>query len=212
MRQGSFDIRTVKLARSQVTCQMRRWVLPALLFSHRKVAGTAAPGSSPGINPRGRKMGFAAGTVLCFPSKEKNFGVVLLQSVVGQLRAGVHIFLIWVYFFLNFGCLLFVLVEVLLNFTLSGLSTFFFGISFCVFRATIKTKEVPAWENEVWCTGTHRWFDNIHGLGRKAEDEVQHVITVGSDTNSHCYPWQVTWYLGMLALSRLRRVLQKYIH
>lgn len=102
MRQGSFDIRTVKLARSPVTCQMRRWVLPALLFSHRKVAGTAAPGSSPGLNPRSRKMGFAAGTVLCFPSKEKNFGVVLLQSVVGQLRAGVHIFLIWVYFFLNF--------------------------------------------------------------------------------------------------------------
>lgn len=114
--------------------------------------------------------------------------------------------------FKNVGSLLFVLLKVLLNFTLSGLSTFFFGISFCVFRATIKTKEIPAWDNEVWCTRTQRWFDNIHELGRKAEDEVQHVITAGSGANSHCYLCQVTWYLGMLALSRLRQVLQKCIH
>lgn len=144
---GFFDIRTAKLARSQAICQMKRWMLPALLCSHRKVAGTAAPGNSPGLNPRGRKMCFAAGTLLCFLFKEKNFGVALLQSVVGQLRAGVHLFLFAFFFFFfflfHFGCLLFVLVKVLLNFTLSGLNTFFLGIPFCIFRATIKTKEIP---------------------------------------------------------------------
>lgn len=205
---GLFGIRTANLAGTQAICHTRRWVLPALLLSLRKVAGMAAPGSSPGLNSRGRKLHFAAGTLLCFLSKEKNSGVALLQSVVGQLRAGVVFYV----FFFNVGSLLFVLLKVLLNFTLSGPSTFFFGISFCVFRATIKTKEIPAWENEVWCTRTQRWFDNIHELGRKTEDEVQHVITAGSATNSHCYLWQVTWYLGMLAPSRLRQVLQKYIH
>ena len=103
-------------------------------------------------------------------------------------------------------------VKALLNFTLSDLSTFLFGISFCLLRATIKTKEVPSWENEVWCAGTQRWFDNTDALGRKAEDEVQHVITVGSDTTNHCYPWHITWSLGMSALPTLRGGLQKYIH
>lgn len=78
---------------SQAICQTRRWILPAPVISHRKVAETTAPGSSPGLNPRGREMCFLTGTLLCFLSEEKNFGVALLQSVVGQLRAGVHLFL-----------------------------------------------------------------------------------------------------------------------
>lgn len=99
---GFFDIRTAKLARSQAICQMKRWMLPALLCSHRKVAVTAAPGNSPGLNPRVRKMCFAAGTLLCFLFKEKNFGVALLQSVVSQLRAGVHLFLFALFLFFFF--------------------------------------------------------------------------------------------------------------
>lgn len=72
---------------------------------------------------------FSAGALL-FLSEEKDFGLALLQPVVAQLRAGVHLS--------GFS------VKVLLKLTLSDLRTFSFGISFCLFRATIKTKEVPA--------------------------------------------------------------------
>lgn len=50
-----FEMRKAKFARIQASCQPRRWMPSALLLSHNKVAGTAASGSSPGLNLRGRK-------------------------------------------------------------------------------------------------------------------------------------------------------------